>query len=95
MKIKTIRDSLAKFKQYEPKQREVPILESFKPVTSEMVGKIITELVGKPCKMDVVSTKLIKEGLPYVVDTITLIVNHSLRTGSFPQCRKLQFLGHF
>ena len=86
-----IRDNVAKFKWYEPEQREVPILESLKPATSK-VGKMIMELASKSCKLDVVSTKVIKGGLPYVVNTITLIANHSLRTGSFPQVWKSTIL---
>ena len=87
-KIKTIRDDLAKFMQYEPEQREVPIMELFKHITSKMVGKIIMEHASKSYELDVVSTKLIKEGLLYFVDTITIIVYHSLKTGFFPQVWK-------
>ena len=59
-------------------------LSSFCPATEEEVEKIILSASKSSCKLDPVPTSLIRSVLPALLPVITMIVNTSLSTGSFP-----------
>ena len=46
-KIQKIRDNLDKYPRYSPDHRDVPLLESFRPMSSDEVLSIIMELSTK------------------------------------------------
>ena len=60
-----------------------------RPVSTNEVQEIISSMPSnKSPGYDKVSMKVIKDCLPHVVQTLTNIINESLRTGEFPRCRK-------
>ena len=82
-KIVDIRNKLDVFNKYEPARREVSHISEFQPVTCAEVRKILASMTNKTCELDVVNTKLLKEGLDYILQEITDLVNFSLQNGQF------------
>ena len=74
-KIVDIKNKLDVFDKYEPARREVSHISEFQPVTCAEVRKILASITNKTCELDVVNTKLLKEGLDYILHEITDLVN--------------------
>ena len=54
---------------------------TFNEVSENEVRDTIMKSVSKHCELDPIPTYLLKDILPYVLSTITDIINHSIRTG--------------
>ena len=89
-KIAKIRNKLDEFDKYEPASREISCISKFQPVTSAEVRKILAGMPNKSCKLDVVDTKFLKDGLDYILEEITDLINFSLQFGNFQENEKLQ-----
>ena len=63
-------------------------LSAFRPLTHEEVKKIIMSSPSKLCENDTISTTLLKEILPSILDLIVNIVNDLLTQGIFPDSVK-------
>ena len=62
---------------------DIEPLNQFKPLSVDNVVKIIRSMPSKSCKSDVLLTKLLTQCLAKIGNTITAIVNISLRDGVF------------
>ena len=82
-KIVDIRNNLDVFDKYEPTRRETSYILEFQPVTCAEVRKILASMTNKSCELDVVDTKFLKEGMDYILEEITDLVNFSLQYGQF------------
>ena len=82
-KIVDIRNKLDVFDKYEPARREISYISEFQPVTCAEVRKIPASMTNKSCELDVVNTKFLKEGMDYILQEITDLVNFSLQYGQF------------
>ena len=78
-----IRNKLDVFDKYEPARREISYVSEFQPVTCAEVRKILTSMTNKSCELDVVNTKFLKEGMDYILQEITDLVNFLLLYGQF------------
>ena len=87
-KIKKIRDDLAECVAYSPTHADIEPLNQFKPLSVDNVVKIIRSMPSKSCESDVLPTKLLKQCLAKIGNTITAIVNISLRDGVFAESWK-------
>ena len=54
-------------------------------MTIEEVARLISSMATKSCKLDAISTSLLKQITPSIVHTITKIINISLTQGIFPE----------
>ena len=84
-KIVDIRNKLDVFDKYEPARREVSHISEFQPVTCAEVRKILASMTHKTCELDVVNTKLLKEGLNYILQEITDLVNFFITIWTFSE----------
>ena len=81
--IVDIRNNLDVFDKYEPARRETSYISEFQPVTCAEVRKILASMTNKSCELDVVDTKFLKEGMDYILEEITDLVNFLLQYGQF------------
>ena len=82
-KIVDIRNKLDVFDKYELARREISYISEFQPVTCAEVRKILVSMTNKSCELDVVNTKFLKEGMDYILQEVTDLVNFSLQYGQF------------
>ena len=85
-KIKVIRDQLNEYPKLDPSVNSKPIptmLNKFKPMSAEDIILIIKSMVSKSCELDVVSTTLLKDILPHIIDTLIKIIDASLEQSVF------------
>ena len=80
-----IRNNLYVFDKYEPVRRETSYISEFQPVTCAEVRKILASMTNKSCELDVMDTKFLKEGMDYILEEITDLVNFSLQYWQFPR----------
>ena len=80
-KIKKIRDDLAECVAYSPTHVDIEPLNQFKPLSVDNVVKIIRSMPSKSCESDILPTKLLKQCLAKIGNTMTAIVNISLGDG--------------
>ena len=76
---------MGEFDKYEPASREISCISEFQPVTSAEVRKVLAGMPNKSCELDVVDTKFLKDGLGYILEEITDLINFSLQFGQFPR----------
>ena len=78
-KIQKIGDDLDDYPKFKPKRNStITPLKNFESTTAYEVTKIIKEMKTKSCELDFLLTLLLKKALPYVINTITSIMNVSL-----------------
>ena len=53
---------------------------------------MIKEMKTKSCELDFLTALLLKKALPYVINTITSIMNVSLEQGAFPDRWKIAII---
>ena len=82
-KIQKIRDQFTNIEEFQPQINDIPQLRCFAPLTMEEVQKEIMSMKNKSCKLNIISTELLKEMLPSCIEIITHIVNISLTKGLF------------
>ena len=88
-KIQKIRDDLDGNPKFKPKRNStITPLKIFEPTTADEVTTIIKGTKAKSCELDFLPTSLLKKALPYVINTITNIMNVSLEQGVFPDSWK-------
>ena len=83
-KIKNIRSQLDSYPKYEPQQRDCATFHHFSPLDEEKVLNLICGMASKTCELDVIPTKILKEVIGAIITPITLIINMSLESGTFP-----------
>ena len=83
-KIKTIRDSLKQFPNYEPKMKRVESLDHFDKFSEYEVKKLICEMSTKSSELDILPTHLLKSYLQDLLPAVTKLVNLSIEQGIFP-----------
>ena len=54
-------------------------------MTSAEVRKVLAGITNKYCELDAVDTKFLKDGLDYILEEITDLINFSLQFGQFPR----------
>ena len=64
-------------------------LISFVLVSENFINKLISQAQSKTGSLDPIPTSLLKSCSDALTPVITRILNHSLLTGSVPQCLKL------
>ena len=74
-KIQKIRDSLTGNPTYEPTKKMTSRLAEFRPFDQTEVKKIILSMKSKPCKLEALPTRLLKECIEDILPTITNLVN--------------------
>ena len=80
-KIEKIRDNLDRYPRYSPDHRDVPLLESFRPMPLDEILSIIMEMPTKHCDLDPVPFLVLKK-------TGTTNLAHNYTVGkSFPNQR--------
>ena len=52
-------------------------------MTSAEVRKVLAGMTSKSCELDAVDTKFLKDGLDYILEEITDLINFSLQFGQF------------
>ena len=83
-KIERIRETLSGYELYECERSDVPFpMSDFKPMDKYFVCKTVLKLHSKPCKLDIIPTKLVKATLDYFIYAYTKIVNLLLKMGEF------------
>ena len=88
-KIEKIRQELNTNSRYTPSNDNIPILSRFTEVTQDEVQKIIMNLATKNCELHPFPTSILKEVLPALLQSITAIMNTSLKLGVFVQKLKV------
>ena len=63
-------------------------LDSFSPLTSNQIKKLISNSSTKSCSLDPIPTVLLKKLINVLIDPITFIINKSLTSGRFPSIWK-------
>ena len=87
-KIKVIRNQLNEYPKFDLSVNSKPIstmLNKFEPMLAEDITLIIKSMVRKSCELDVVTTTLLKDILPHIIDTLLKIINASLEQGVFAE----------
>ena len=87
-KIRAIRDQLNEHPKYNPQvnvKTTSMTLNKFNPMSAEDIMLIIKSMASKSCELDVVPTTLLKDILPYIIDTLVKIINVSLEQGVFAE----------
>ena len=85
-KIQKIWDNLDDYPKFKPKRNStITPLKNFELTTADEVTKILKEMKTISCELDFLPTLLLKKALPYVINTITSIMNVSLEQGVFPR----------
>ena len=87
-KIIKIRNDLSECNAYLPIPIKVEPLSQFQPMSVAEVIKIIWSMPTKTCESDTLPTRLLKQSLDKLGETITAIVNISLRDGVFAKTWK-------
>ena len=64
-------------------REDIPRLVKFAKITETETHNIINRMETKNCKLDKISTKLLKSILPLVLASLTHIINLSLDQGKF------------
>ena len=83
-KIKKIRDQLENHFKYAPEAGlTTPSFDEFIPFEEDETRTITVSMPSKSCKLDPIPTKLFKKILMVLLQTITVIVNTSLKEGVF------------
>ncbi len=80
-------DGVENMAEYELSQN-VPAFDKFKALSQQEVMDIIMKSPNKSCCLDPMPTELLKKCIDILIKPITAIVNKSLSTGRFPDCRK-------
>ena len=62
---------------------ETSYISEFQPVTCAEVRKILASMTNKSCELDVVDTKFLKEGMDYILEEITDLVNFHYNIDNF------------
>ena len=83
-KINKIRESLEDYECYVPEERDTSLLHNFQELTTDEVKKLIMELQTKSCELDKLPTHILKMHINELLQTITNLVNQSLKQGIFP-----------
>ena len=52
-------------------------------MTCAEVRKVLAGMTNKSCELDAVDTKFLKDGLDYILEEITDLINFSLQFGQF------------
>ena len=92
-KIQKIWDNLDDYPKFKPRRNSsITPLNNFEPTTADEVTKIIKEMKTNSCAVDFLATLVLKKALPYVIDTITSILNASLEQGVFPDSWKIAII---
>ena len=84
-KVLNIRNNLDVFDKYEPVKREPSYISEIQPMTSAEVRKVLADMTNKSCELDAVDTKFLKDGLDYILEEMTDLINFSLQFGQFPR----------
>lgn len=63
-------------------------LECFTPATEDEIKRIISSMATKSCELDPIPTWLLKKCLGDLLPILTLVVNESMSSGTFPECYK-------
>ena len=88
-KIQKIWDDLDANPKFKPKRNStITPLKIFEPTTVDEVTTIIKGMKTKSCELDFLPMSLLKKALPYMMNTITNIMNVSLEQGVFPDSWK-------
>lgn len=89
-KIKKICDELHvdKYDLFVPSTVDVPVCDSFLPVTETYVGKLIGQMKPTTCVMDPCPSTIVKENKDLLITVITKIINLSLCTSTFDRSWK-------
>ena len=88
-----IQDDLDDNPKFKPKRNStITPLKIFEPTTADEVTTIIKGMKTKSCELDFLPTSLLKKALPYVINTITNIMNVSLEQGVFPDSWKMAII---
>ena len=91
--IEKIQDDLDANPKFKPKRNSnITPLKIFEPTTADEVTTIIKGMKTKSCELDFLPTSLLKKALPYVINTITNIMNVSLEQGAFPDSWKMAII---
>ena len=77
------RDEFTNIEEFKPQINDTPQLRCIAPLMMEEVQKEIMSMKNKSCKLDIISTELLKEMLPSCTEIITHIINISLTKGLF------------
>ena len=92
-KIQKIWDDLDGNPKFKPKRNStITPLKIFEPTTADEVTTIIKGMKTKSCEVDFLPMSLLKKALPYVINTITNIMNASLEQGVFPDSWKMAII---
>ena len=67
-------------------------LQTFSPVTEQVVLEILQKAAPKACDLDPIPTKLLYENLDILLPTITNIINTSLASGAVSPDLKTAFV---
>ena len=92
-KIQRTRDNITENPVYQPIGKNISRLAEFRPFDQTEVRKIIFSMKTKSCQLDTLPTKLLKECIDSILQTITNLVNISLQDGVFTSRWKIQSLG--
>ena len=84
-KVEKIADELKGFPHFEPSEKNVVKLHDLKPLTNDELKAIISGIKTKTCENDVIKTCLLKKCLGVFIQSISDIINSSIREGRFPQ----------
>ena len=92
-KIQKIWDNLDTNPKFKPtRNTTITPLKIFKPTTVDEVTTTIMGMKTKSCELDFLPTSLLKKALPYIINTITNIINVSLEQGVFPDSWKMAII---
>ena len=92
-KIQKIWDKLDDYLKFKPRRNStITPLNNFEPTTADEVTNIIKGMKTKFCELDFLPTLVLKRALPYVIDTITSIMNVSLKQEVFPDSWKIAII---
>ena len=79
-KIVTIRTKFEKVPVFEPKEKSIPLLSKFAPLTTKQVSNLVMSMKTKSCELDTLPTKILKEILPNCISALTKLINLSLES---------------
>ncbi len=84
-KVDRIQQDLLQYDQFSPPRANeiVTSLEQFEPITTKDVCRIVFSLSPKSCELDPLPARLFRGIMDYILDFLTILINHSLTTGTF------------
>lgn len=82
-KIQTIRENLDQFPEYEEQYRDVPQMNSFKPLTKQDITKLLNSMAAKSCENNCIPSDLLRQISPCIIEILSKIINLSLSQGVF------------